>query len=100
MNETSRNNIFSVFNNPAYLNSFGLGQGKDDGMIKLTRMNKSEFFLNVNLIEIIEETPDTVVTLTNGHKMIVTESAEQIIEKIIEYKRKIYIHDIDIIKRY
>ncbi|MFW5648410.1 MAG: flagellar FlbD family protein [Candidatus Alkaliphilus sp. MAG34] len=69
-------------------------------MIKLTRMNKSEFFLNVNLIEIIEETPDTVVTLTNGHKMIVTESAEQIIEKIIEYKRKIYIHDIDIIKRY
>ena len=69
-------------------------------MIKLTRMNKSEFFLNVNLIEIIEETPDTVVTLTNGHKMIVTESAEQIIEKIIGYKRKIYIHDIDIIKRY
>lgn len=63
-------------------------------------MNKSKFFLNVNLIEIIEETPDTVVTLTNGHKMIVTESAEQIIEKIIEYKRKIYVHDIDIAKRY
>ena len=69
-------------------------------MIKLTRMNKSKFFLNVNLIEIIEETPDTVVTLTNGHKMIVTESAEQIIEKIIKYKRKIYIHDIDVVKRY
>ncbi len=69
-------------------------------MIKLTRMNKSEFFLNIDLIEIIEQTPDTVITLTNGHKMIVVESAEQIIEQIIEYKRKIYIHDIDVVKRY
>lgn len=69
-------------------------------MIKLTRMNKSEFILNVDLIEIIEETPDTVITLTNEHKMIVIESADEIIQKIIEYKRKIYINDIDIIKRY
>lgn len=69
-------------------------------MIRLTRMNKSKFFLNIDLIEIIEETPDTVITLINGHKMIVIESAEQIIEKIIEYKRKIYINDIDVAKRY
>lgn len=69
-------------------------------MIKLTRMNKSEFFLNIDLIEVIEQTPDTVITLTNGHKMVVTESSERIIEKIIEYKRKIYIHDIDVMKRY
>ncbi|HZJ76298.1 MAG TPA: flagellar FlbD family protein [Oscillospiraceae bacterium] len=69
-------------------------------MIRLTRMNKSEFILNIDLIRIIEETPDTVITLTNGHKMVVIESAEQIIEQIIEYKRKIYIHDIDVIKRY
>ena len=74
--------------------------GKDDLMIKLTRMNKSEFFLNIDLIEVIEQTPDTVITLTNGHKMIVVESAEQIIEQITEYKRKIYIHDIDVMKRY
>lgn len=69
-------------------------------MIKLRRMNNSEFILNIDLIEIIEETPDTVITLTNGRKMIVTESAEEIIEKVIEYKRKIYINDIDVIKRY
>lgn len=69
-------------------------------MIKLTRMNKSEFFLNIDLIEVVEQTPDTVITLTNGHKMIVVESAEQIIKQIIEYKRKIYIHDIDVVKRY
>ncbi len=69
-------------------------------MIRLTRMNRSKFILNTDLIETIEETPDTVITLTNGRKMVVLESAEQIIEKIIEYKRKIYIHDIDIMKRY
>lgn len=69
-------------------------------MIKLTKMNKNEFILNVDLIQIIEETPDTVITLTNGHKIIVIENAEQIIEKIIKYKRKIYINDIDVIKRY
>lgn len=69
-------------------------------MVRLTKMNKSEFILNTDLIETIEETPDTVITLTNGRKMVVLESAEQIIEKIIEYKRKIYIHDIDIMKRY
>ena len=63
-------------------------------------MNKSEFILNTDLIETIEETPDTVITLTNGRKMVVLESAEQIIEQIIEYKRKIYINDIDIMKRY
>ncbi len=69
-------------------------------MIKLTKMNKFEIILNVDLIETIEETPDTVITLTNGHKIIVIEKADQIIEKIIEYKRKIYINDIDVIKRY
>ena len=69
-------------------------------MIRLSRMNKSEFLLNIDLIEIIEETPDTIITLTNGHKMVVIESVDEIIEKIIEYKRKIYIHDIDVTKRY
>ena len=69
-------------------------------MVRLTKMNKSEFILNTDLIETIEETPDTVITLTNGRKMVVLESAEQIIEQIIEYKRKIYINDIDIMKRY
>lgn len=76
------------------------GGGKDDDMIYLTRMNKKEFILNVDLIEIIEETPDTIITLTNGHKMVVAESAEEIIEKIIQYKRKIFIHDIDVVKPY
>lgn len=69
-------------------------------MIYLNRMNNKGFVLNVDLIEIIEETPDTVITLTNGHKMIVKESSEEVIKKIIEYKRKIFIHDIDVVKLY
>ena len=69
-----------------------------DEMIYLTRMNKTEFILNIDLIEIIEETPDTVITLTNGHKMIVIESADEIINRVIQYKRKVFIHDIDVKK--
>jgi len=72
--------------------------GKDEDMIYLNRMNNKEFILNVDLIEIIEETPDTIITLTNGHKMIVKESSEEIIKKIIEYKRKLFINDIDVVK--
>ncbi|QUH20832.1 flagellar FlbD family protein [Alkaliphilus sp. B6464] len=67
-------------------------------MIYLKRMNNKEFVLNVDLIETIEETPDTVITLTNGHKMIVIESVNEVVQKIIEYKRNIYIENIDKVK--
>jgi flagellar protein FlbD len=58
-------------------------------MIQLHRLNGSEIVLNDNHIETIEETPDSVITLTNDRKYIVTESAEEIIRLIIEYHRKI-----------
>ncbi len=60
-------------------------------MINLTRMNNSTYTLNSDLIEMVEETPDTVVTLTSGKKFVVKESREEIIRLIQEYKRKIYI---------
>lgn len=55
-------------------------------MIKVTRFNGDEFFINSDLIEFIEETPDTVISMTTGKKVIVEETAEQIIEKIINYR--------------
>ena len=55
-------------------------------MIKLTRRGNQEMILNSELIETIEETPDTVITLTTGHRHLVCESAAQILDKIIEYK--------------
>jgi len=46
--------------------------------------------VNADLIESLEETPDTVVTLTSGNKLIVRDSMLDIQKKIIEFKRKIY----------
>lgn len=62
-------------------------------MITLTRLNGKEFVLNDDLIQTIEETPDTVITLTNGTKYIVNEDYEEIKKRIIEYKRKIFALD-------
>jgi len=58
-------------------------------MIKLTRRDKQEIILNSDLIETIEETPDTVITLTTGRRHLVCESAAQIILKITEFKASI-----------
>ncbi|OPJ57093.1 flagellar FlbD family protein [Alkalithermobacter paradoxus] len=56
-------------------------------MIKVTRLNGDEFVINCDLIETIERTPDTVITLTTGHKYIVKESIDTIIDKIKNFKR-------------
>lgn len=63
-------------------------------MITLTRINNMEVTINCDLIEYIEITPDTIITLTNGKKWIVKESKEDVIAKVIEFKRKIFISDI------
>jgi len=59
-------------------------------MIQLTRLNKSEIMINSDLIQYVEETPDTVITLTNGQKVIVVEPASEIVSKVIEFKRRIF----------
>ena len=58
-------------------------------MIDVTRFNNSTFVINAELIQTIEETPDTVITLTNGAKYVVKESGKQIKEEVLAYKRKI-----------
>lgn len=59
-------------------------------MIELTNLGKQKFILNCNQIEKIEKTPESVITLMNGDKFIVSESPQEIIDKTIEYKRKIF----------
>jgi flagellar protein FlbD len=59
-------------------------------MITVTRINGDEFIVNADLIEFIEETPDTVISLTTGRRIVVKESKDEIINKVILYKRKIY----------
>ena len=58
-------------------------------MINLTRINHLALVLNSDLIEHIEKTPDTVVSLTSGLKLLVLESPEEIVERVIEFRRAI-----------
>jgi len=56
-------------------------------MILVTRLNGKEFVLNGELIETIEATPDTVITLTNGNKYLVAETPAAVVERITAYRR-------------
>lgn len=58
-------------------------------MIKVKRLNGKEFVVNSELIQYVEETPDTVITLTTGQKIVVADTVDEIIDKVIEYKAKI-----------
>jgi flagellar protein FlbD len=59
-------------------------------MIPLRRLNNQPIMVNADLIESLEATPDTVVTLTSGNKLLVRDSMEEIQAKIVEFKRRIY----------
>ena len=59
-------------------------------MIKLTRLNNSQILVNPDLIEHVELSTDTVVTLTNGTSFNVKERAEEILGLIVEFKRSLF----------
>ena len=59
-------------------------------MIHLTRLNRISLVLNAELIESIEVTPDTLISLTTGQKLVVLESAEEVVRRVVEYRRAIY----------
>jgi flagellar protein FlbD len=59
-------------------------------MIVVTRLNEKPLTISCELIECIEDVPDTVITMTTGRKIIVQESIDEIIEKVVEYKQKIF----------
>ncbi|SFC61343.1 flagellar FlbD family protein [Clostridium uliginosum] len=63
-------------------------------MIEVTGMNNKSFILNDDHIEKIEEMPETIITLNNGKKYIVTESINEVRSRIIKYKREIFIHGV------
>ncbi|MEB3245228.1 MAG: flagellar FlbD family protein [Vampirovibrionales bacterium] len=58
-------------------------------MILLTRINNTEFWLNPDLVIMIESKPDTTITLVNGEKQVVLESPQQVCERIIAYRQAI-----------
>jgi flagellar protein FlbD len=63
--------------------------GKAPCMIRLTRLNHVPLVLNSDLIEHVEVTPDTVITLTTGQKLMVLESAEEITNRVIAFRQAI-----------
>ena len=62
------------------------GEG-ENSMIEVTKINGVKVLVNPDLIELVEETPDTVLTLTTGRKIIVKESRQQIKSLVKSYKR-------------
>lgn len=69
-------------------------------MIKVTTMDGSEMYLNVDLIEIISETPDTHIILSNGNRYLVLEPARVVIGRIVSFKARLLRRGAPAAKRY
>jgi len=58
-------------------------------MIRLTRLNSHALTINSDLIKFIENAPDTVLTLTNGEKVVVRESTDEVLQRIVAFRRSV-----------
>jgi flagellar protein FlbD len=59
-------------------------------MIQLTNFSGGQFYLNADIIQSVEATPDTVITLINNQKILVKDKAENVVEKVINYHRMVH----------
>lgn len=57
-------------------------------MIRVTRLNNHEIVVNADLVEFLESTPETIISMTTGRKVVIKESIDQVIERIGEYRRR------------
>jgi len=60
-----------------------------EGMIRLTRLNYEPFYLNPDLIQEMESTPDTVLTLSSGARIVVQEVPERVIDEVVAFKKRV-----------
>ncbi|MGA3024974.1 MAG: flagellar FlbD family protein [Bryobacteraceae bacterium] len=60
-------------------------------MIRLTRLNRVPLVVNSDLIEHIETTPDTVIALTTGQKFMVLETPDQVVDRVVAFRRAIHV---------
>ena len=58
-------------------------------MIQLTRLNNHPLTVNSDLIKFVEQAPDTVLTLVNGEKIVVRESAQDVLERVVQFRRSV-----------
>ena len=59
-------------------------------MIKITRLNGQEVYINADLILFLEKSPDTVITLENGKKLVAKETIPELMERIVEFKSRCF----------
>ncbi|MFA7248994.1 MAG: flagellar FlbD family protein [Dehalococcoidia bacterium] len=59
-------------------------------MIQVTRLDQSHLYLNAEYIQSVESTPDTHIVLVNGHSYVVTESDEEVVDRIMRYRQAVY----------
>jgi flagellar protein FlbD len=59
-------------------------------MIRVSRLNGQSLVVNSDLIETVEATPDTVITLTTGRKIVVKDTVDEIVERVINFKSSIH----------
>jgi flagellar protein FlbD len=58
-------------------------------MIEVTRLNDHSMMINAELIEMVESNPDTTITMTTGRKIIIKETVEELVQKVVQYKQKV-----------
>jgi flagellar protein FlbD len=56
-------------------------------MIGLTKLNNQSFVVNADLIKFVESTPDTLLTLTTGERILVKESTDEVVRRVVQYGR-------------
>jgi flagellar protein FlbD len=57
-------------------------------LIRVTRLDGSELTINCDMLEMVEATPDTVLSLVNNHKLVVKEGVEEIVSRVVEYRHR------------
>ncbi|MBI9017106.1 MAG: flagellar FlbD family protein [Phycisphaerae bacterium] len=62
-------------------------------MIPVTRLNGKKFVVNASQIRFVESTPDTMITLNSGDKIMVAETMDQIVHLVVQYERQIRIFE-------
>ena len=65
-------------------------------MINVTKLNGSRLVINADLVEFIESTPDTLLSLTTGRKLMIKEDLEAVVQMIIDYRRQSRSHPVPV----
>ncbi len=68
---------------------FNQNQGENEKMISVTRLDGKTYWLNPHMIESVEQTPDLTITLLSGKKIVVRDTPDEIIERIVSYRSRL-----------